>query len=109
MPSEIRHIKFEKEEVLHAIKEYWTWKKEDYDSNHVENFTLLSEPDISAKVKFDIEEGQKEVILSGDVLSTAIVLFCINRKIPLPVNSKKSIRLFKDDLILIVNLGKTKP
>ena len=107
MPTELRHIVFSAEEAFTAVKEYRRRRREPLPDGTLERFAIWSNPDIRAE--FDIgSDGQLETVgADRDELATALIMYCIDHRIPIPVKSSKFLQVFGESpgLVITKNLS----
>jgi hypothetical protein len=105
MPTELRHIVFTPNEVLRSITQYRHRRREPLPSGTITNLKIEEKPDVHV-VLFITGDGSKtadEHVFQGAELAAALVMFCIERKIPLPAaRAKKTLRVFDKQLGLEV-------
>jgi hypothetical protein len=103
MPGEVRLIIFDRLEVLSALTEYRRRRGKPLPpSDHVE-VSIRSKPRILVDLAV-VPEGKQapiELVFDGEELAAALIMFCIDRKIPMPAAGvSKSIRLVDDSIAL---------
>lgn len=107
MPTELRHIVFSAEETFTAVKEYRRRRREPLPDGTMQRFAIWSEPEI--RVEFDIGlNGEAETVASDrDELATALIMYCIDHRIPIPVKSAKFLQVFGESpgLVITKNLS----
>jgi len=98
MPAEIRYIAFPPVEVVRAITEYQTRRRDPLPSGAIVGFDVLATPAIEAELRLvDNDSGmEKTVIVRSEQLAAALVLFCINRKVPVPAKAHKLLYAGRD-------------
>ena len=106
MPAEVRYVIFHLSEVLVAINEYWVRRKI---ALPVGDVTPSLKPDSLACVVLtvagdEVPEHAKELIIEGNELAAALILFCRSRKIPLPATADKSLTVVGEHLGLVLSL-----
>ena len=73
----------------------------------LERFAIWSDPEIRAE--FDIgSDGQLETVgADRDELATALIMYCIDHRIPIPVKSSKFLQVFGESpgLVITKNLS----
>ncbi len=103
MPGEIRLIIFNDAEVLNALTEFRKRRKEPLPSSQDVAVTIRDKPRIMVTLAI-VPEGKKmplEFIFEGEELAAALIMYCIDRKIPLPATGvSKTIRLVEDSIAL---------
>ena len=102
MATEYRQIVFAPKEVVRAIVDYRKWRKDPLPEGRFAKFQMRTDP-ISAD--FAIHAGgdaPKEFSAAADEIASALILFCINTKIPIPAKSKKDIKYVNERLALTI-------
>ena len=109
MPTEIRHIIFSSEELFIALKEYRKRRREPLPSGSVVKFTIEQTPELSAVTRIAPESGEPERVFvsNRDELATALIMYCIDNKIPMPVKSTKFLQMFGGSLGLVITKNVT--
>jgi hypothetical protein len=108
MPTELRHIVFTPNEVLRSVTQYRHRRREPMPSGTVSNLKIEDRPDVHVVVYItsDDRKSSQEVVFQGAELAAALVMYCIERKIPLPAaRAKKTLRVFDKQLGLEVAIG----
>lgn len=106
MPTEIRNIIFTTNEVLFAVKDFRQRKKDPLPSGSVLDCVILEKPNIHAMIDMACDPDGHKLTLTfeSEELAAALILFCINRKIPLPADAIKILQLFDGELGLVVTI-----
>ena len=104
MPTEIRHIIFSSEELFIALKEYRKRRREPLPSGSVVKFAIEQSPELSAITRIAPESGDPEKVFvsNRDELATALIMYCIDNKVPMPVKSTKFLQMFGGSLGLVI-------
>ncbi|MBV9861921.1 MAG: hypothetical protein JO267_07215 [Alphaproteobacteria bacterium] len=111
MPAELRHIVFRPVEVVKAVIEYRRRMRRPLPAGHLRSYQLRepSATDDAVSAIFEISPdttSEPQIVeLAGPELAASLILFCIDRKIPLPASANKSLKKFGDHLTLIVTLN----
>ncbi|MBV8166589.1 MAG: hypothetical protein JO021_07335 [Alphaproteobacteria bacterium] len=108
MPTEMRHIVFTPNEVLRSITQYKHRRREPLPSGTISNLKIEERPDVHVVlfITDDAKRNTEEVVFQGAELAAALVMYCIERKIPLPAaRAKKTLRVFDKQLGLEVAIG----
>ena len=103
MPGEVRLIIFDRIEVLGALTEYRKRRGKPLpSSDHVE-VTIPDKPKILVNLAI-VPEGKQmpiEFVFEGEELAAALIMFCIDRKIPMPATGvSKTIQLVGGNIAL---------
>jgi hypothetical protein len=104
VPTEIRHIIFSSEELFVALKDYRKRRREPLPTGSVVKFTLEQVPALSVAVRIAPDTGEPErvFVANRDELATALIMYCIDNKIPMPVKSTKFLQIFGGSLGLVI-------
>ncbi len=105
MPTELRHIVFTPNEVLRSITQYRHRRREPLPAGTISNLKIEEKPDVHVVLSItgDTSKTPEELVFQGAELAAALVMFCIERKIPLPAaRAKKTLRVFDKQLGLEV-------
>lgn len=106
MPSEIRQIIFNNDELLDAIRQYNAQSKVKLPQGSFNLCQPVEDGEVGALVEIDdAMSGKTErMILKGSYVAAALVNACLRSRIPLPRNAKKSLRVVKDGMALHLKL-----
>lgn len=104
MPIEIRHVMFNTDEVMTAIRSYCLGGGQILPANAI--FTLDGGPHPHVRVTTPANGNQRETaaFFSGEALIAPLLLFCQKKKIPLPLWGAKEITTLNNQLTLIIKL-----
>lgn len=104
MPTEIRHIIFSSAELYVALKEYRRRRDDPLPEGTVLRFDIEPGPEIRADVLIARDDGAPDLrlLVRRDELAAALIMYCIDRKIPMPVKSTKFLQLFGGSLGLVI-------
>lgn len=106
MPSELRKIIFDKEEVRTAAVSYCLHAKVRMPQANIEDVIIDKDPNHMVTLKFSVNNpSDRSVIpLSSDQMGAAIIRYCKEQRIPLPKKGKKILRCEGDGLAMMVNV-----
>ncbi len=119
MPSEMRYIQFSPAEVVQAVREFLRRRGQAFppgtvtscgpmgDTEEIAQFRMvvtgIKQPQIGrAPVR---EPERNEVVIQGETLKAALVLFCRDLKIPLPAAVPKSLRYVDPQVCLLMTMS----
>ena len=104
MTTEVRQIFFQQTEVCAAIQDYRRRRNEPLPTGSIMGITFGNQPDINATLKIQAQSDDSliSVILPSEALAAALILFCINRKIPLPAKAQKKLQRIDDSVGLLI-------
>jgi hypothetical protein len=97
MPKELRQVAFRPDEVLTAITRYYQHRNTKLPPGTVVKFVANDAP-VSVTLHIQPAEGEAiETTINTETLAAALILSCINDKIPLPADGEKSLRKVGED------------
>jgi hypothetical protein len=93
VPLEYRQIVFAPTEVLLAIREHRKRLRNPLPPGSITRFEIGGEPTVGTELEItDDKTGDRQVIrIEGEALAAALILYCIDHKIPMPVDATKRI------------------
>ena len=120
MPTELRHLLFQPAEVLDALREYyrrldsplpadgvaWCGPEGAESQDGAVGFRVVFTPP-AAKARVPgrlVENTQREMVVDSHVLAAALILYCRDRRIPLPAIATKSLQRFGSQVCLIATI-----
>ena len=107
MPSEHRQIVFSKNELNAAIAGY----RECHDDGISEGRVIASSVDAQKRVAVllaflkDDEDKPSVVEISASTVAAALISYCMEKGIPIPRQSHKTIQQLGDNIALVVRVG----
>jgi hypothetical protein len=108
MPTEMRYIVFTPNEILRSITQYSQRRREPLPRGTVTNLKIEEQPEIRVVLSItgDTKTVADTVIFQGAELAAALVMYCIEHKIPLPATgARKTLRMIDHQLGLEVSMG----
>jgi hypothetical protein len=107
LPAELRQIAFSATEVIIAVREHRRRTRNPLPTGTIAGFEMRSDNGIYADMAIaDDATGNKTTIRFNDeALAAALILYCIDHKIPMPVKATKSLGLFEGELRLIIRIA----
>lgn len=104
MPTEFRHIIFTREELLAAIKGYRKRRRDPLPAGSIISFSLEKDPylHVVLRVAPDSGEGPVRFTVERDELANALIMYCIDYRIPMPVESTKFLQIFGGSVGLVI-------
>jgi hypothetical protein len=107
LPSELRQIAFNATEVLIAVREHRRRIRNPLPTGSITGFEMRSDEGIYADMTIaDDKTGKKATIrINDEALAAALILYCIDHKIPVPVKATKSLGLSEGELRLIIRIA----
>ena len=106
MPTELREIAFRESEFFNAVRDYRLRRGEPLPVGSVLGIDLNEDPSLSAIIRIGDDDGAsiETIALQAESIAAALILLCINRKIPLPAHADKSVLKAGDNVILKINI-----
>ena len=105
MVAELRHLVFSQQEVVTAVFEYRAYRGQPLPKGTVKGLKILGDDPIQLQLEI-VMDGSGQVrladLIDADV-TEALVLFCRNRKIPLPKSAEKAVRRIGGTVALMVS------
>jgi len=104
MTTEIRQIAFQPSEVCTAIHDYRRRRNEPLPPGMIVGVDFGEGPDITVtlNIRNDTTGNSTNLTLGGESVAAALILFCINRKIPLPAKSQKKVQRIGNSIGLTI-------
>ena len=104
MPTEFRHIIFSRDELLGAIKGYRRRRRDPLPAGSVVSYSVEKEPYLHVLLQIAPDGGNESVRLTieRDELANALIMYCIDQRIPIPIESTKFIQLFGNSVGLVI-------
>ncbi len=104
MPTEFRHIIFTEDETVAAIVEYRRRMGTPLPSGNITKYDLMAEPDIHINLEIapDRQPKRQRLAVKRDDLATALIMYCIDHRIPMPVKSTKFLQVFGGSVGLVI-------
>ncbi len=102
MPTEMRQIVFRMVEVITAVTDYHRRRGIPLPTGSIVGTEIIEEDAIHAVIFIQAENGTTKFEVKAEVLAASLILFCINRKIPLPADADKRLQKVGDGAALLV-------
>ena len=105
MPLEYRQIVFTSTEVLLAIREHRKRMRTPLPPGSITRFEIGGEPAVGADLEIaDDKTTSRQVIrVEGEALAAALILYCIDHRIPMPIDAAKRIAVTDKGLTLSIS------
>lgn len=104
--KELRCIVFNEQEVANAIVDRKRRRREPLPSGRIVRVTYESSPALSVTLHLADDEGATETrSVRDEEAMAAVIAYCMNRKIPLPVESDKFLYLVNGNLTLMITMN----
>jgi hypothetical protein len=107
LPAELRLIIFSATEVMVAVRDHRRRIRNPLPTGTVAGFEMRSDDGIYADLAIaDDATGKKTTIrINDEALAAALILYCIDHKIPMPVKATKSLGLIEGQLRLTIRIA----
>ncbi len=111
MPSEVRHLMFRPPEVAMAVQAYYRQLGQPLPSGHIVGCTVMGDGGavplaVRLSVHADVGAGRpSQIMIDATTLTSALILYCQQHQIPLPVRARKSLQRFSDQICLISTIS----
>lgn len=107
MPYEMRRLYFSEDEVTRAILAFNAQSRQKFLSpGSLAGIALRDDPSLGIEVRIETVEGTIETVLLNEVLvGAAIIRFCIDTHVPLPLHGTKSLKLCNGRIVLDVSMA----
>jgi len=103
MPREMRQIMFRAPEIMTAITEYHRRRSIALPHGTAVGCKVADEGGLSVTLIIKSDAGQSiELPIIAEVLAASLILYCINRKIPLPAEADKRLQKVGDDGVALI-------
>ena len=103
MPREMRQIMFRAPEIMAAITEYHHRRGLDLPVGHAVGCAVTDEPALQATISVQSDRGETALVnVNAEMLAAALILYCINRQIPLPAEADKRLQKVGDDGVALI-------
>jgi hypothetical protein len=102
MPREMRQIMFRAPEIMTAITEYHRRRDIALPHGTAVGCKVTDEP-LAVTLSIQADNGTiSEITANPEVLAAALILYCINRKIPLPAEADKRLQKVGSDGVALI-------
>ena len=103
MPSEVRQLLFQARELILAVMEYYQRRGLPLPVGTASRIAIADEQPIHAILDITTDQGEAvNIEINAETLAAALILSCINRKIPLPADADKKLKRVQEDAIALV-------
>jgi len=105
VPLEYRQIVFSSTEVLSAVREHRKRQRNPLPAGSIARCEIRGEPAVGIELEIadDKTGGRQTIRVDGEALAAALILYCIDHKIPTPVDATKRIVLSEKGLTLSIS------
>jgi hypothetical protein len=109
MPSEVRLLSFRSREVMLAITEYFHRRGLSLPTGTASRVLIIDEHPVFAVLDVATDGGQTVAVeVNAEMLAASLILFCINRKIPLPADADKRLKRLGEDAVALIVVKRAK-
>jgi hypothetical protein len=98
----MRQIMFRAPEIMTAITEYHRRRAIALPQGMAIGCKVTDEQALSVTLSIEGDGGTSEITVSPEVLAASLILYCINRKIPLPAEADKRLQKVGDDGVALI-------
>ena len=107
MPSEVRQLLFKSREIIVAITEYFHRRGLNLPIGTASRVTIVEGQPVQASLDIVTDQGET-VAVNAEMLAASLILYCINRKIPLPADADKRLQRIHEDSVALVVVKRAK-
>ena len=107
MPTELRRISFDSDELIEAICDYDKYASQKLTCGFVVGLEIFDEPVVHVSVELKMY-GEPETLknkLEAKELGAALVMYCLNHNIPIPANSVRYLRKSGANIGLFISMN----
>jgi hypothetical protein len=102
MASEYRLIFFDQNELCRALIEYNRQRRTPFPPGNLRK-VVIGRTNLNVTIQIDMDAGAAEhVSFDTASIAAALIVFCKDRKIPLPAKASKEMRLVADRLCMLI-------
>lgn len=107
MPAEMRYLAFRKEEIIAAIVYFSRRRQAPLPPGSVTKVELLTAPALTVRLTIadDSNDRKRQVAISSEQLAAALVMWCINNKVPVPAKATKTLLPADRGVVLAMTMG----
>jgi hypothetical protein len=110
MPTEVRHIIFSNDEIIRAVVDYHRRNGSSLPAGSVIKMEVMANPEIRCALHIAVDgessgaaNGRQVAWVDTATLAAALILFCINQRIPLPSKALKQLEMLNGRITLVVH------
>jgi hypothetical protein len=107
LPAELRQITFTSTEVMVAIRDHRRRIRNPLPTGTVTGFEVRADNGVYADMAIaDDMTGKRTTIrITDEALAAALIFYCIDHKIPMPVRATKTLGLIEGELRLTIRIA----
>jgi len=103
MPRELRQIMFRAPEIMTAITAYHRRRAIALPEGTAIGCKVTDDPALSVTLSIEAGDGTRsDLTVNAEVLAASLILYCINRQIPLPAEADKRLQKVGDDGVALI-------
>ncbi|MCA3247960.1 MAG: hypothetical protein ACKOEE_09165 [Tagaea sp.] len=104
MASEYRLIFFDQNELCRALIEYNRQRKTPFPPGNLKKI-VIDRDSLNVTINIDMDSGQTTTVsFDPSSVAAAMIVYCKERKIPLPSKSAKEMRMVADRLCFLIRI-----
>ncbi len=103
MPTEIRVLGFNKDELLEALRDFYAQTGRRLPPASADRLVLTQDTEI--RVALNSAGDESEIKFTESEVGAALVMFCIRKRIPIAKRATKSLELADQTLSLHLKMG----
>ncbi len=106
MPNEARRLVFNKTEVAQALIAFNRHAPTKFlAEGYLSAIALHGGPNLNIEISVETPDGfRQEVTVGSAIVAAAMIRFCMERKVPLPMKADKMLEVINDRLVLEIRL-----
>ena len=109
MPSEVRQLLFKSREIIVAITEYFNRRGLTLPNGTASGVAIVEGQPVQAILDIVTDQGETVAVeVNAEMLAASLILYCINRKIPLPAEADKRLQRVHEDSVALVVVKRAK-
>ncbi len=107
LPAELRQITFTSTEVMVAIRDHRRRIRNPLPTGTVTGFEVRADNGIYADMAIadDLTGKRTTIRIIDEALAAALIFYCIDHKIPMPVRATKTLGLIEGELRLTIRIA----
>ena len=106
MPEEYRKLVFSEDELKQAVVDFCENKGTILPQDEIIKVELTGLPDNPIRLQYSTmaQSGTMEVSLSRDQFGAALIIYCRQRRIPIPRSGEKNVKINGSEVALLVHV-----
>lgn len=102
MPTEYRRVVFSNQELIQALVAYQSEDDQPVPAGDIVSVAILESP--ASTVRITLLDTARNATFTADFaashIAAALIRYCIEHRVPIPRNSRKSLRMLADNIAL---------